>query len=336
MEQLSMFDGKIFEEYPDAPDFFKKADELIDLFLQSPLNFKIPKEIPASMVLKVKFRGDGFDDDFIDANIAKYVISLQERFNEAFEENGLPKNWYLVKVKVEKGCKEIKAYIDDLIKFCKNMKSGHKVLVILIIAIALSGSYLTHKYFDYVEKKVDAEIKKEETKNAANRDELLVETLRSFAGSIQEVKNSRSDMEKPLRDLIKTAPKNADISLNSAPFVKRDDALEKIKSTRNPKSEFGNKYIDGKYRVLNIDDAENEATILINQKELKISFADFSKKEKERLVLAWGKGGEMSEQELDLRITVDCNDYRIRSAKLIGIDAPRDESINPDAIDFLK
>ena len=336
MDQTSIFEADFFAEYPEAPDFIKEIDRLLNLFLDSPIEFE-EFNSENSIFFKIKFRGDGYDDDLVDVNIAKYVISLQERFNEIFKENGIPPNAFLVKVKVEKGCKEVKAFFNGIIEFCKGMKSGHKALVVLMLAIAVSGVLIGPSYFDYAKHKIDADIRKKELLTNAQRDDKMLSILENLSASIEEIKESRNDLEKPIRDLIKSAPPNTDISLNNAPFVKRDKVLERIKATRNPKSDFENKYIDGKYRILDIDGENDVLTILVNGKALKISFSDFSKADKEKLVIAWGRDGEMSARELDLRVTLDCNAYRIRGAKLVGInETPREETVNPDDIDFLK
>lgn len=329
-EQTSLL--TFWDENPNSPSFLKTIDESINNLIQNK-KYEINSDILNSVSFKIKIRGKDFDDDFVDINIANYIIQLQQKINDILELNGLEENKILVNVKVEKGCKEIKAFL----KVIGNMNSDiAKVISIGIISVGIATPILAPYYFDYLNEKLHKETETLRIKSDSERDTKLIETLDNFSMAISTARDLKSDLEKPMRDILKSTSESDEASINNSPFKKRDDILKELKPTRNPKSEFQNLYIDGKYKITEIDGEKKCAKILINGKEKSISFLDFSKEDTERLITLWGKGGELSDNDIDLQITLECNTYRVKSAKIIGIGTPRENVISPEDIEALK
>lgn len=318
--------GELFsfwDSYQNIPDAFKIIESGIDSLIHKNSE---QLALPPTLNFKIKFRGEGMDDDFVDVSIANYVIQLQQKINEILELNRFDKNSILVKVKVEKGCKQLTAFLD----LAKIMNSDPgRVAIAIIGATVILAPIITPIYLSHVEQRLRIE-------SHAKSDEQTLSIIKDLGKKIGDLREMKSDLDKPMRDLIKSVGVGVETSINGQPYKARKDILEELKSKRNPRSEFENVYIDGKYKIIEVDGEKKLAKILINDLEMRVSFSDFSRNDTERLITLWGQGGELSEKEIDLQITLECNAYSVKSAKIIEIGKPRTGAISPESLEALK
>lgn len=346
-ENSTLFD--FWETYSDAPKYFRFIDDLTDDFCKNQdINIQEIIKKYNELTLSIKLQGEKWNDDFVDITIAKYVIALQENLNDILERYGFPSDSILIKVKVEKGCKKIiadlKEIAETIVKFTSNMSGNQKVVFVLILCGTLLLWDGVSEFAKYKTEKLEKEMIEIINKNSQNSEnniseisQTAIENIKEIIKTIPQIAETQQTYTRPFR-IIKDEMEDSDkIALNNDfNFISKDKFAKKLKQTRNQKSEFQNLYIDGKYKITEIDGEKKIAKILINEKETSISFLDFSKEDTERLINLWGQGGKLSDNDINLQITLECNAYRVKSAKIIGIGTPRENVISPEDIEALK
>ena len=257
METGRLFD--FWQEYPEAPQYFRFLEEYIDsLTNENPTdNLSEILKNYQHLEFSIKIRGANWNDDYVDATIAKYVLAMQESLNDILEDYEIPKNTILIKVKIEKGCKKIIANLEGLINslraFCNNMSGGQKLIFCLICLAGFSAWEGIPAYKDYM-------IAKQEAKRAVliqkSSTDATIESLKAIDNAIEalkEVAENKSVYDKPYRIIERELEESDKIAINNdSSFISKSLFAETLRSKRNPRREFENKYLDGEFHIVDI------------------------------------------------------------------------------------
>lgn len=328
-----------WQENSDAPEYFKFLEKYIDSLCSKNPNTNLKellKNYP-KLEFSIKIQGENWNDDYVDITIAKYVLAMQESLNDILEDYDIEPNTILVKVKVENGCKKIIADLNELIKpiinFASNMNGTQKLLFSLIALAGFSVWEGVPAFKDYM-------INKEETKRIdlirESQTEITkqaIETINKTVLALKEVVENKSVYEKPYRIIERELEESDRVAINNdSNFISKKVFSENLKAKRNPRREFENKYLDGSFHIADISVDKQIITIDIDGKKIPVNFSELSKNDKEKLLRNISNGGNLTENSVELQLNINCNEYRIKEAKLHGFGAPRSDTVKPSDI----
>lgn len=267
----------------------------------------------------VKVSGDGWDGEFIDARNAAYVLDLQKSFQRIIAQTcnsyGTKYNYAdnLVKVRLKKGsCEYFVQGVELLKPYLDTMESVH-LMISLISGFAVYAGYKITKILSESHERIVS------TKNHTTDVDRLAGTVDNALKVVQDAVDVNRKLVGRMRDGDSVLFSNSiEYSYKEAKQAFPRRAPEKVKKDS----------ADGNYEVMGFDLENGKISLLQNGNELSADlmlptdelskFFDIVKESQTAL--------EKSLPSVDFRITIEYNSRGIKSALVIGIGNPRDNS----------
>ena len=156
-----------------------------------------------------------------------------------------------------------------------------------------------------------------------------LKTIDNAIEALKEVTENKSLYDKPYRIIEKSLEDTDSVAINNdSNFISKNRFAETLKSKRNPKREFENKYLDGEFHIVDIYADKEIIKLSIDEKTLYVDFSELSKADKATLLSKIANDGDLSSNLVRLQINVNCNEYRIKESKLHGFGEPREDAVS--------
>lgn len=216
--------------------------EAIQLALLNAEEFLIGKIEPIPLVLELDGgRYQDYDISYIDANIARIILSQQLNFDKLMKE--LEKNFdiqfskeaKLLKFKLEKGSALIEAFLEKIIEPIMTMDSKDKKFVLTTLILAVFSTYGYTEYLSHTEeiakKQIELETKKLEIsgndKDKQRYADFATEALNSLSKTSYN-KNMQNAINSPKRDALANLNEGETFGIKGSQKKLTKDAVSKF------------------------------------------------------------------------------------------------------------
>lgn len=302
--------------YPIPVEIDSAIDDLLKAFAENAESFGMDL---GALKLKVRLQGEKWSG-LVDKPVAKFLLDLDRKLRDELEKVGIeiPETDHgLVALQVNEGSMEaVLKYSKEFKEMLLKMKPSVQIVLITAI-LAGFGMFYTPEIIS----------KLNETKMEEARARERLELVRT----VGEISKSQRELQTPVRNLVKTMGANDKISLPSVQGAvgKKDVQKHLVKAVA--RSAAKTLYVDHRYIVQEL------STKKPGEWQIGIFYGGLAFKAKlnitadqiEALLKNFQEAhARNSEIAPDLQVTADFSSAGIRNAQVVGIGAPRPQSVS--------
>lgn len=243
--------------------------------LQKEITYEPVKILEGDFAISLHIIGSTWDKR-IDPRIAKYVLLLQDSFDDLLVEYSEQATYdeatLMVKVEAREGSALPWTDISGFLKsVCTPMTPEMTFIEILVAIGGIAGAYYVHRYFEY--KKAERSIEKDERLAELRKDEqemheqTIREAIKVLALQAQVAPEKFTSYERPVRHIVRTLEDEDTIQIGDSTLIPADIARQ-INPKRLPRTEEQLTYGDGPYILEKRIYSEGELVLELSQGDI--------------------------------------------------------------------
>lgn len=285
----------------------------------------------AELKFSARIEGEGWGKR-VDARLAKYLLSLQDSFDDLLEEVGpdeYPERPPRVLMEVKEGSSIPDIDISGIAQAIFTNMTPENTFITTIVAIAAaSGAYVWARWRKSKETLADSE---ERVKQLEIHEKTKLEAINALRVVAENNAARYQPYEKPAKVLVSTMEEDDVVSFSDGDEMDKEEARKSMPK-RLPRTEAQTTYADGEYTLEDINYTQGEVMLVLSQDgvPIKAHTNQLSNDDAEKLFTDIQKR-QLSEDvplSIDIQMNVHHTSRRINFGSIVGVGNPREDKFS--------